>query len=213
MNARHQKIDTTSDDVIIKKQNPHVFLVETYVEESKRKLHDKLSEQGVNLVATATSANQLAKAVVEHSPDILVLSVDFLDAETLDQLIQVNRDSPVPVVVFAKQHAPEAMKIVVEAEVSSYVVDNVDAHRLPVILDLAAARFRKMQSVSDELKQTKERLSERKLIEKAKGILMQQKSLTEEQAYSQMRRSAMNQGQSMAELARRIIGVFEMLDR
>lgn len=212
MNARHQKIDMTSTEVTINKQNQRVFLVETYVEESKRKLHDKLIEQGVNLVATATIAHELAKAVIEHSPDILVLSVDFLDAATLDQLIQVNRDSPLPVVVFAKQHAPEAMKVVVEAEVSSYVVDNVDAHRLPVILDLAAARFTKMQSVSDELKQTKERLSERKLIEKAKGILMQQKSLTEEQAYSQMRRSAMNQGQSMAELAKRIIGVFEMLD-
>ena len=176
MNARHEKIDTTAADKIIEHQNPRVFLVETYVEESKRRLHDKLVEQGVYLVATATKTNGLAKAVVEHSPDILVLSVDFLDAATLDQLIQVNKDSPLPVVVFAKQHAPEAMKVVVEAEVSSYVVDNVDAHRLPVILDLAAARFTKMQSVSDELKQTKERLSERKLIEKAKGILMQQKS-------------------------------------
>ena len=95
---------------------------------------------------------------------------------------------------------------------SSYVVDDAQVHRLPVIIDLAIARFEKMNGISAELEQTKEKLSERKIIERAKGIIMQQKNLTEDEAYVQMRKSAMNKGQSIAELSRHIISVFDLLD-
>lgn len=189
-----------------------VLLVETCFSKSADTLLSKLQAQGFESVDVLNSAEGLLERARAADPSVLILSVDFLDAATLDQLVKVNQLEPVPVVVFARKHAPEIMKVVVEAGVSAYVVDEVQAHRLPVIIDLAIARFGKMQSLSTELEQTKEKLSERKLIEKAKGIIMQQKQLSEADAYVQMRKSAMDQGQSMAELSRRIINVFKMLD-
>jgi len=212
MNAKHENLKITpydDSDVSIQRR---VFLVETYTEYSNQNLHETLSALEFELVEVAKNTTDLLKRVEELCPDVLILSVDFLDAFTLDQLIRVNQSYPLPIVVFAKQHAPEILNTVVEVGVTSYVVDDIQAHRLPVIIDLAMVRFAKIHSLSTELQHAKEKLSERKLIEKAKGILMQQKGLSEEQAYSQMRTTAMNQGQSMARLSERIIAVFEMLD-
>jgi len=150
--------------------------------------------------------------VQKHKPDALVLSVDFLDAAMLDQLIKVNEKCPLPVSVFAKQSSQEILKTAICAGVDSYVVDDVQAHRLQTIIELSMVRYEQFHILSEELEQTKEKLTERKLIERAKGIIMQQKHLTEDEAYVQMRKSAMNQGQSMAELSRRVISVFEMLN-
>jgi len=211
MNADHQNVKTTSYLGTNGLSKIKAVLIDTFLDHAIDNLHEKLVAHDVELLQVANSAVGLHTLIEEYRPEVLVMSVDFLDAVTLDALIKVNSKQPLPVVVFAKQHAPEVMKMVVEAGVSSYVVDDVQAHRIPVILDLAMVRFAKMQNLNSELQQTKEKLSERKLIERAKGILMQQKHLSEEEAYSQMRKSAMNQGQSMADLARRIIDVFEML--
>jgi len=189
-----------------------ILLIETAEAKPDNQLHSKLVSQDAELIDVLDSANDLINKVKSSQPDVLVLSVDFLDAEMLDQLIKIKETNPLAVTVFAKQHAPEVLKTVVSAGVSSYVVDDVQPHRLPIIIDLAVERFAQMNNLSTELEQTKEKLNERKIIERAKGILMQQKHLTEDEAYVQMRKSAMNQGESMAELARRIISVFDILD-
>ena len=212
MNADFQNMKSVSMGEAAGFIKYRAVLVETHVDGESDSLESKLADQNVELVAILHSATNLASMVAELDVDVLILAVDFLDAQTLEQLIKLNKNDPLPVVAFARQHAPEVMKTVVDAGVSSYVVDDVQAHRIPVIIDLAVVRFAKMNSLNSELQQTKEKLSERKLIEKAKGILMQQKHLSEGDAYAQMRKSAMNQGQSIAELARRIIDVFEMLD-
>jgi len=189
-----------------------IVLIETLAAQSDNQLQSKLFSKEVDLVDVAQTTSNLLERVQEHSPDVLVLSVDFLDAGMLDQLIKVNDASPLPVAVFAKQSTTEVLKTAISAGVDSYVVDDVQEHRLTTIIDLAILRFNKTHSLCEELEQTKEKLSERKLIERAKGIIMQQKHLTEEDAYVQMRKSAMNQGQSMAELSKRVISVFEMLN-
>jgi len=189
-----------------------IVLIETLAAQSDNQLQSKLFSKEVDLVDVAQTTSNLLERVQEHSPDVLVLSVDFLDAGMLDQLIKVNDASPLPVAVFAKQSTTEVLKTAISAGVDSYVVDDVQEHRLTTIIDLAVLRFNKTHSLCEELEQTKEKLSERKLIERAKGIIMQQKHLTEEDAYVQMRKSAMNQGQSMAELSKRVISVFEMLN-
>ena len=189
-----------------------ILLVETAEAQSDNQLRIKLESQNANLVDAFDSSDDLVSKVELLKPDVLLLSVDFLDAATLEQLISVHNSCPLPVAVFAKKHAPEILKTVINAGISSYVVDDAQVHRLPVIIDLAIARFEKMNSISAELEQTKEKLSERKIIERAKGIIMQQKNLTEDEAYVQMRKSAMNKGQSIAELSRHIISVFDLLD-
>ena len=190
----------------------NLLLVEARSQSGQTRMQDKLLSQGLGISTALQETSSLAETVLKTQPSVLVLAIDFLDAQTLAQLSSVHSQKPMPIVVFADQHSPDVVKTVVSAGVSAYIVDDVQAHRLPVILDLAVERFKQMNLLSNELQQTKEKLSERKIIEKAKGIIMQQKHLSEEEAYSQMRKTAMNQGQSMVVLARRIISVFEMLD-
>lgn len=190
----------------------NVLLVDSLSQQSSSLLRERLLQFGQYLVSELADTDSLAKKIDENTPDLLVLRVDSLSAQALQQLIQVYQSNPLPVVVFANQNSPEVVQTVVSAGVSSYVVGEVDNERLSVILNLAVERFKQLRSLSDELEEVKEKLSARKIIEKAKGIIMQQKHLSEEEAYSQMRSTAMNQGQSMAELAERIVSVFELLD-
>ncbi len=145
-------------------------------------------------------------------PDVLILSVDVLGKIILEQLTQIHERCPLPVIVVAKQYTRSVVKTIVCEGVSSYLVGEVSMERLMVVVDLSIARFAQQQSLIFELQMAKEKLSERKLIERAKGIIMKQKNLSEEDAYLQMRKSAMNQGHPMADLAKRIISVFEMLE-
>jgi len=189
-----------------------ILLFESLAVEPKHQLNEKLAGGALNNVILISNTDSLLSDIKQHQPDILVMSVEFLSSSTLEQLILINEEQPLPVAVFAQQTSQEILKTAICAGVDSYVVDDVQEHRLKTILDLAIARFEQFHSLAKELEQTKEKLSERKLIEKAKGILMQQKNLSEDEAYTQMRKSAMNQGQSMAELSKRVISVFEMLD-
>ena len=211
MNILNETI-TVANTATVNLNMTKIVLIETLAAQSDNQLQSKLSSQSIDLVDVAQTTDDLVARIQKHSPDVLVISVDFLDAAMLDQLIKVNDASPLPVAVFAKQSTTEVLKTAISAGVDSYVVDDVQPHRLPIIIDLAIARFEQMNSLSTELEQTKEKLNERKIIERAKGIIMQQKNLTEDEAYVQMRKSAMNQGQSMAELARRVISVFDILE-
>lgn len=212
MNAKYEKSIINPAVTVATLNTMKILLIETKAAQQDNQLQVKMSSQNVELVHVADTAENLVDKIQIFAPDVLVLSVDFLDAFMLDQLIKINQSNPLPVTVFAKQHAPEVLKMVVSAGVSSYVVDDVQEHRLPIIVDLARVRFEQMHTLSTELEKAKEKLSDRKIIERAKGIIMQQKRLSEEEAYVQMRKSAMNQGQSIAEISRRVISVFDMLD-
>ena len=131
----------------------------------------------------------------------------MLCESSLENLLRLTGCSCVPVVVFAKKDVPDVAQSVVEVGVTTYIVDDVLASRLPLILDLALARFTHMQKVHSELEATRKKLVERKLIEKAKGIVMRQKNYSEDQAYTEIRRLAMNQGKAMVELAEKIISL------
>lgn len=175
-------------------------------------LIDKLQALQYSALEVSKGINELLAKVTSLSPDVLILSVENLDKTTLDQLVEIHQTCPLPVIVVANKYSRGDVETVVFAGVSSYLVDQVSVDRLTVIIDLSIARFKQEQTLISELQVTKEKLSDRKLIERAKGIIMKQKHLSEEEAYAQMRKSAMNQGQSMSDLAKRIISVFEMLE-
>jgi response regulator NasT len=170
---------------------------------------DKLAVLDDFQIEKISNLESVPAIVAATQPDMLILCFDVITDVDLTPLTWLKENNPIPIVVFAHQNTPNAVKSVVAAGVSTYIVDDVLPHRLPVILDLAFERFSQMQSVNSELEQTKKKLSERKLIERAKGIVMRQKNYTEEQAYMEIRKSAMNQGKTMADLAGRIIAAFD----
>ncbi|MBX2848748.1 MAG: ANTAR domain-containing protein [Acidiferrobacterales bacterium] len=191
-----------------------LLLVDCLTGSESAGLIKKLSGLESSALEVSKGVDDLYSKVSTIRPDVLVLSVELLDKLTLEQLTKLHESSPLPVIVVAHQYSKSVVETVVSAGVSSYLVnvEEISSERLGIIIDLSLERLKQEQSLICELQATKEKLSERKLIERAKGIIMKQKHLSEEEAYSQMRKSAMNQGQSMADLAKRIISVFDMLE-
>ena len=187
-----------------------VLLIET-LSDKTRSIREKLGQLGGYEVEKLSKLD-MAPAIVEiGSPSYLVLSVDSLIDMDLEPLTKINEERPIPIIVLAQQHSDGAAKNAVAAGVTSYIVDDVSTERLPVIFDVAVERFCKEQSMSAELQETKQKLADRKLIEKAKGILMDQNNIREAQAFKDIRRAAMNQGKTMVELSQRIISLAEAL--
>lgn len=180
--------------------------------EKDSSIYSKLTSLGAGQLELLKSSNGLAQKVATFNAEVLVLSLESMDSQVLDELIEINQNTPLAVVVFASQYLPDMTKTVMAAGVSSYIVDDVASERVPVILDLAMERFTHIHSLSTELERAQQQLSNRKLVEKAKGMIMRQKNISEDDAYKQMRSSAMNQGKTMAELSKRIISVFELMD-
>ena len=190
----------------------NVVLIEPHAHDQQIRMAEKLRETQIKVCDESKSLDGLIEKVSALKPDILILAIPLLDHQMLVALESVNKANPLPVLVVADQHAKEPFEAIVGAGISSYVVDDVSAHRLPLIIELAIERFHQMHSLYLELNATKEKLSERKLIEKAKGILMEQKKLSEADAYAQMRSLAMNQGKTMRDLSSQIISVVELFE-
>jgi response regulator NasT len=165
---------------------------------------------GHDLVGHVESA-ALEQSVVELDPDVIVVSAEAPGAALFESLERLSHTRPKPVVMFAKDPRPETIRRSVACGVSAYVVDGWSPERLTAILEAATARFEAFSAMKRELARTRMKLSERKVVEKAKGIVMQQRGLTEEQAYSSLRKMAMDQGLPLAEVARRVIAVSQLL--
>lgn len=149
---------------------------------------------------------------IEHcNPDILVLATEDMSPEILRQLAEINQLSPLPIVIFSENDSPTVIKKVIKVGVSAFVVHEVLPQRLKSIIAVAHERFKEIQALRNELKQTKTQLESRKYIERAKGLIMQQKQLDENEAYKTLRKMAMDQGNSLAEVAKNIIEVCELL--
>ena len=187
-------------------------LIESEIQAPEISMNDKLGSKGIEVVYRTQTLDGILERVCSINPDILILSVTTLSEKMLRSLTAINQLCPIPILVIAQNHAPDSFEPIVAAGISSYIVDDVAAERLPLIIELAIERFQQMRNLYLELDATKEKLSERKLIEQAKGILMQQKHLSEADAYAQMRTLAMNQGKTMKDLSTQILSVVELFE-
>jgi two-component system, response regulator / RNA-binding antiterminator len=120
-------------------------------------------------------------------------------------MFRLSKSLRKPIAMFVDQSSDEAMLNAVEAGVSAYVVDGLKRERVKPILDLAIARFRAFEKLRDERDEAVRALDERKLVERAKGILIQQQNLSEAESFEMMRNAAMAQGRTLAEIAKAVI--------
>jgi response regulator NasT len=149
--------------------------------------------------------------VVRLAPDLIIACTQSPSAALIESLHAVSAECPRPVILFANDPRRETIRKAVDAGVAAYVVDGWAPERITPIIEAACARFEAHEAVKQELAATRNKLSERKLIEKAKGIVMQQRGLTEDQAYSALRKMAMDQNLALAEVARRVISIATLL--
>ena len=174
-------------------------------------LQRALALSGYTVIAYMPSMFDLHRQVGTLKPDVIVIDMDSPDRDTLEHLCVINRDEPRAVVMFTHDGDSAKIRAAVAAGVSAYVVDGMAAERVGPIIEAAVARFEQFQSLKRELDDTETKLSERKVIERAKGILMRSRNLSEEDAYRALRRQAMETNARLAEVARQVIAVSGLL--
>ncbi|MET0106738.1 MAG: ANTAR domain-containing protein [Sedimenticola sp.] len=174
-------------------------------------LERALLDHGLEVIAILTSGEQLSNEVANLQPDVIIIDLESPSRDTLEQMRCISRDNPRPVVMFAEDNDSGNIKQAIEAGVSAYVVDGLNDKRIKPIMDVAIARFREYQALKDELTQVKNTLEERKVIDRAKGIIMKKKGCDEEEAYQLLRKSAMSSNQRVVDVARQLISSIELL--
>lgn len=189
------------------------ILLMTDLREHAALLERALSAGRHQVVAVIRPDDDLCSYVREARSDAVVVSCVAADPALVQQLEQLSRDQPSPVVMFTDRSDSVALRALIKAGVSAYVVDGLQAARVAPVLETALARFREFQTLRQERDAAVARLSERKHIDRAKGILMQRRGLPENAAYQALRRMAMDRGKRLAEVAESIITAEEMLAR
>ena len=186
--------------------------------ERSRSLRIGLLESGFNLVATLPADVFLTERLAQLQPDMVIVDAESAARDALEHVVMATREAPRPIVMFTNdsdtRHVPEA----VAAGVTAYVVAGLAPERIRPILHVAMARFRHEQALKRELAETRSELDElsaelrdRKLIDRAKGLLMQRQGLSEADAYSKLRKTAMDRGLKLAEVAQRMLDVADLL--
>jgi len=174
-------------------------------------LRQALLDAGQEVVACVSATEDLLARVKEFEPDVIIVDMALPDRDTLEHLRSISRDRPKPVVMFAERSDAATTQAAIGAGVSAYVVDGLSPSRLKPIMDVAIARFREYEAMRRELAETRSQLAERKVVEKAKGILMQKRGVSEEEAYKALRKLAMDKNKRIAEIAEGIVAAAELL--
>jgi response regulator NasT len=175
-------------------------------------IHDELTRQGHLVVGVVDQALLIHDCVLRLKPDVVIVDAESPGRDTLEHLATMTSTSPRPVVVFAEDPSHEPMQQALRAGVSAYVIAGLNPSRLMPVLQVAIARFEQDRQLRAQLDTAQTQLSERKLIERAKGILMDDVGLTEEQAYKHLRKLAMDRGQRLGQVAERIVKAKSLLN-
>jgi len=173
-------------------------------------LHAALTAAGYLVIAQAQGAAELLQLVDSQTPDIII-DTESPSRDTLEQLALMGHAAPRPVVMFAEQGGLSTIQAAVSAGVTAYVVDQVAASKLAPIIDMARVKFEEDARLKKRLAEVEEQLADRKLIERAKGILMERRQLSEAEAYALLRSQAMQSGLRLVELSRQLINSSKLL--
>lgn len=179
--------------------------------ERSRSLRIGLLENGFNLVATLPPDVFLTERLAQLQPDMVIVDAESEARDALEHVVMATRDERRPIVMFTNDSDSSVARDAVAAGVSAYVVAGLSTERIRPILDVAMLRFQHEESLRQELADAKSELSGRKLIDRAKGLLMQRQQLTEQQAYDKLRKAAMNKGLKLHDVAQRMLDVSDLL--
>jgi two-component system, response regulator / RNA-binding antiterminator len=154
----------------------------------------------------------LTTALARTHPDVILLEASSPSVELLDRIVDAMGSSLMPLAVFSRDASSQAIEHGVRAGAAAYVVDGLQAVRVPAILQVAVARFDYIAGLRNELGQAQQKLAERKVVERAKGLLMKARNLSEDEAYHTLRRMAMERNRRMGDVARSVIEMAELLN-
>jgi two-component system, response regulator / RNA-binding antiterminator len=174
-------------------------------------IEEGLREAGHLEVIVVRDMQNLLRRIVDSDPDVIFIDLENPNRDVLEQMFQVSRSVRRPVAMFVDHSDASMIEAAVEAGVSAYVVDSLRKERVKPILDTCISRFKAFSRLQDELDRTRQALEERKLIDRAKGILMKKRALSEEAAYALLRKTAMDSSLRLAEVAQSVITASQLL--
>lgn len=170
-----------------------------------------LREAGHASVHILTEMRELLRRIVEADPEVIVIGLGNPNRDVLDQMFQVSRSVRRPVAMFVDQSDRASIEAAIDAGVSAYVVNGLKRERVKSVLDTAIMRFNVVNRLREELDRAKRALEDRKVIDRAKGILMRTRDLSEEDAYALLRTTAMKESRRVAEVAQGLITAMKLL--
>ena len=178
---------------------------------SKKPLKQLLIESGFEVIGLIENTINLEANCVELKPDLAIIDIESLNHASLENIYKATAQVVCPILIFTHDADKEKIKTATQAGVSAYVVGDVTSDRLVSVIDAAVARFVEIKSLRFALNVANTKLDERKIIERAKGLLMKQRALDEDEAYQLMRSMAMKKNMKLADLSHQLIETAKML--
>ncbi|WP_197918730.1 ANTAR domain-containing response regulator [Thiosulfatihalobacter marinus] len=172
---------------------------------------DSLVATGDHHIKVLAGHTGLARSVAEMNPDIVLVDIANPSRDVIEELTLASSPLERPVAMFVDRSDDSITKAAIEAGVSAYVVDGLRADRIQPVMDAAIARFHMFSRMRSELAATRRALEERKIIDRAKGILMRARNLSEDEAYALIRKTAMSQGRKIADVAQALVTAADLL--
>lgn len=174
-------------------------------------IEDGLREAGHDRVSVLHDVNQVARTIQDSDPDVIVIDLENPQRDTLEHFFSLSKAVQRPIAMFVDRSDGAMIEKSVEAGVSAYVVDGLRKERIKPILDMAISRFNAFSKLRQELAEVRSELEDRKLIDRAKGILMKTRGVSEAEAYALLRSAAMNQNRKLVEIAQSLITAADLL--
>lgn len=174
-------------------------------------VEDGLREAGYDNVTIVRETDNLLRRIVEADPEVIFIDLENPNRDVLEQMFQVSRCVHRPIAMFVDESDSGTIEAAVEAGVGAYVVDGLRKERIRAILDTAVSRFHAFSKLRDELDRTRQALEDRKLVDRAKGILMKMRGLDEAGAYDLLRKAAMNENRRISEVAQSVVTASRLL--
>jgi response regulator NasT len=168
-------------------------------------IEDGLREAGHTRVTLVHSVNEVARRITEIAPDVVVIDLENPDRDRLEHFFSLSKALQKPVAMFVDRSDTAEIQAAVEAGVSAYVVDGLKKERVKAILDMAISRFNAFARLTRELEEARSALEDRRIIDKAKTILMKSRRLDEAAAYALLRSTAMNQNRRIVDIAQSLV--------
>ncbi len=170
-----------------------------------------LEADGCKVVGLVPDHADIVAQVRAAGAEVIVCDLDHASRDAIESMRALHRDEPRPVVMFVDRTDPGSIAAAMEAGVAAYVIEGLSPNRVRAVIDVAVARFTAHQALRAELAEVRSALSERKLVERAKGLLMQTRRMSEDDAYRALRRLAMDQGKRLADVAESVIAMAKVL--
>ncbi|MBC2775785.1 two-component system response regulator [Rhizobium sp. TH135] len=168
-------------------------------------IEEGLNEAGHLNVRVIHEMQGVARLIETMDPDVIIIDIENPNRDMMEHMFQLTRMISRPIAMFVDRSDTAAIEAAVDAGVSAYVVDGLKKERIKPILDMAVSRFNAFSRLQRELVEARNALEERKVIERAKGILMKMRGLSEEQAFALLRQTAMNEKKKLADIAQSVV--------